>query len=48
MSRLEILWYVLDMLLSNDSDSIINMKGDDVDGGDDGEDIEQVEENNEK
>ena len=32
----------------NDSDSIINMKGDDIDGGDDGEDIEQVEENNEK
>ena len=49
MSRLEILWYVLDMLLSNDSDSIINMKDDDIDsGGDDDDDIERVQENNEK
>ena len=48
MSRWEILWYVLDMLLSNDSDSIINMKGDDIDSGGDGDDIERVQENNEK
>ena len=48
MSRLEISWYVLDMLLSNDLDSIINMKGNDIDGGGDGDDIERVQENNEK
>ena len=33
---------------SNDLNSIINMKGDDIDGGGDGDDIERVQENNEK
>ena len=32
----------------NDLDSIIDMKGVDIDGGGDGKDIEHVEENNEK